>query len=198
MADGPSVAETLLHPVRLRIAQALVGRELTTQQLKDELSDVPQASLYRHVSRLVDAGLVRVTDERPVRGGIERSYAVIESAVALGPAAFASATHDDHLRYFPTLVGSLLPALERYLRSGEPGLGHDTVRYQQLPLWLTDDELRDLSTRLTDLLEPLRANQPDGERRRTLLSMTLIPDANATLDGSPRTRRSTRSNPTEP
>ncbi len=178
MADS-DLADTLLHPVRLRIVQVLVGRQLTTQQLKEELSDVPQASLYRHVARLLDVGLLHVTEERAVRGGIERTYAVIESNVELGPAAFESATADDHLRYFATFVGSLVSGFERYLRSVESDRGPERVLYEQIPLWLTDDELADAAARWTELLEPLRANQPSDERRRTLLSLTLFPDASA-------------------
>jgi len=183
MADDRSVADTLLHPVRLRVVQALVGRQLTTQQLKDELSDVAQASLYRHVARLVDAGLLYVTDERLVRGGVERTYAVVESAVELGPDAFASATPDDHLRYFATFVGALLTGFERYLRSVGPDPGLDGVAYEQIPLWLTDDELVEASARWTEILESLRANQSNGGRRRMLLSLTLFPDvANTPAD----------------
>jgi DNA-binding transcriptional ArsR family regulator len=189
MADERSVADTLLHPVRLRIVQALVGRPLTTQQLKDVLSDVPQASLYRHVARLVDAGLVHVTDERVVRGGVERTYAVVDSAVELGPDAVASATSDDHLRYFATFVGSLIAGFERYLRSIEAGRRPDSVLYEQIPLWLTDAELAEAATRWTELLEPLRAHEPDGERRRRLLSLTLFPDASA-VTGAPTVARS--------
>ena len=157
------------------------------------LSDVPQASLYRHVSRLVDAGILRVTDERAVRGGIERTYAVVESAVELGPAAFASATTDDHVRYFATFLGSLLAGFERHPRaagcehSSERGL--DRMLYEQIPLWLTDDELTEAAARWTELIAPLRANQPDGERRRMLLSLTLFPDASETSSGFPETVR---------
>jgi DNA-binding transcriptional ArsR family regulator len=176
MADDRLAADTLLHPVRLRIVQALVGRQLTTRQLQDELSDVAQASLYRHVARLVDAGLLHVTDERLVRGGIERTYAVIESAVELGPAAFASATPEDHLRYFATFVGALLTSFERYLWSVGPDRRPDRLLYEQIPLWLTDDELIEATARWTEILEPLRAHQPDGVRRRTLVSLTLFPE----------------------
>ena len=193
IAGDRRAADTLLHPVRLRIVQALVGRRLTTQQLRDVLSDVPQASLYRHVSRLVDAGILRVTDERAVRGGIERTYAVVESAAELGPAAFASATTDDHVRYFATFLGSLLTGFERHVRAA--GLEHrsehglDRILYEQIPLWLTDDELTEAAARWTELIEPLRANQPDGERRRMLLSLTLFPDASETSSGFPETVR---------
>ena len=49
-------ADLLLHPVRWRIVQAFLGdRTLTTAELHAELSDVPMASLYRHVGLLADA-----------------------------------------------------------------------------------------------------------------------------------------------
>ncbi len=181
MTDSP--AETLLHPVRFRIVLALVGRQLTTQQLRAELSDVAQASLYRHVGRLVDAGILRVTDERSVRGGIERTYAVVDSAVELGPEAFASATLDDHMRYFATFVGAVLSGFERYLRSvgpdARPGAGAGALRYEQIPLWLTDVELHGVTVGWTELIAPLRGNGPDGGRRRMLLSQAMFPDASS-------------------
>ena len=68
-------ADLLLHPVRLRIVQAFLGdRALTTSDLAAELADVPAASLYRHVARLVDAGVLAVVAERRVRGALERTY----------------------------------------------------------------------------------------------------------------------------
>jgi hypothetical protein len=72
-----STVELLLHPVRLRIVQAFLGRpDLTTAALRDQLPDVPAASLYRQVAMLVDAGVLAVVAERRVRGAVERTYAL--------------------------------------------------------------------------------------------------------------------------
>lgn len=61
-------ANLLLHPVRLRIVTAAAGRELTAADLAAALPDVPQATLYRHLKRLVDGGMLAVVAENPVRG----------------------------------------------------------------------------------------------------------------------------------
>ncbi|WFR70984.1 helix-turn-helix domain-containing protein [Prescottella defluvii] len=67
----------LLHPVRLRIVQALLSEEeLTTNQLHERLSDVPIATLYRHVASLVKHDLIEVTDEQQIRGASEKTYRV--------------------------------------------------------------------------------------------------------------------------
>ena len=55
-------ADLLLHPIRLRVVQAFLGdRALTTAGLRAELPDVPPASLYRHIGRLVDGGVLSGT-----------------------------------------------------------------------------------------------------------------------------------------
>ncbi len=71
-----SRSELLLHPIRWRVIQALMGRELTTSDLKERLADVAVTTLYRQVAILADAGLLRVVAERQVRGAVERTYAL--------------------------------------------------------------------------------------------------------------------------
>ncbi len=78
-------ADLLLHPVRLRVVQAFLGdRVLTTADLRAELTDVPAATLYRHVGVLAEAGVLAVVGERKVRGAAERSYRLVSSAASVG------------------------------------------------------------------------------------------------------------------
>ena len=72
-ADRVATADLLLHPVRLLIVQAFLGDRGQTSELSSELADIPPASLYRHVARLVDAGVLAVVAERRVRGAVERT-----------------------------------------------------------------------------------------------------------------------------
>jgi len=60
MTESPTpVTDVLLHPIRWRIVQRVLGRELTTTELKRDLPDVPTTSLYRHVAVLIEAGSTR-------------------------------------------------------------------------------------------------------------------------------------------
>jgi DNA-binding transcriptional ArsR family regulator len=169
--------ETVLHPVRLRIVHALMDRELTARQLGAVLSDIPQASLYRHVGRLVDAGVLRVTREEQVRGGTQRTYTVVESAVSLGPGDFDAASPADHQRYFAAFVGALVAGFEQYLRTTGAAPTRDGVMYQQIPICVTPAESRQLTATITELLHPLRAPDGDRRRRRTTFAMVLHPDS---------------------
>src|ERR1700759_1895483 len=115
-----ATADLLLHPVRLRIVQAFLGdRALTTSQLAAELSDVPAASLYRHVARLVDAGVLAVVAERRVRGAPARTSALRLGAPAISPAELASMTADEHRQAFVAFVAGLLVDFDRSLARGD-------------------------------------------------------------------------------
>lgn len=168
--------ELLLHPIRLRIVQTLVGAPMTPLQLKERLGDVPQATLYRHLNLLAESGLLEVVDERPVRGTVERTYAVATAKVALTGDQLESATPEDHVRYFATFLGTLLSDFAAYIDHAAPDLAEDRVGYRQVPLWLTDDELDALVERMRGAVLEHVDNAPGPGRRRRLLSTIVVRD----------------------
>jgi hypothetical protein len=172
---GGTPADLLLHPVRMRIVQTIAGRRMTSGELAAELPDVPTATLYRHIATLAGAGVLAVAEERPVRGTTERVYVLAEGAATLGPEDLASATPEDHLRYFTMFVAGLLGDFGRYVATGEPDLVADGVGYRQVPLELTDQELAELGGRLAAAITPVLGNRPGPGRRRRILTTVLIP-----------------------
>lgn len=175
-----SAAELLLHPVRLRVVQALAGgRRRSAGELAEELGDVPQATLYRHVRTLTDAGVLAVVEERAARGTPRRVLALAEGAGSLSAEDLAEATREDHLRFFTVFLASLLDDFGRYLDAGAPDFAADGVGYRQVPLELTDPELAELSGRFGAALAPVVGNRPGPGRRRRMLTTVLMPAAGA-------------------
>ncbi len=171
-----ATADLLLHRVRLRIVQALLGgRVLTTGELGAELDDVPTASLYRHVGRLAAAGVLEVTGERRVRGASERSYRLVLEAASVEDAA--TMTADEHRRAFATFVAALLGDFDRYLdRAGKrPDLLADGVGYRQAGLWLDDAEHAELVRDLRAVVQARMGLAERPGRRRRMLSTVLVP-----------------------
>jgi hypothetical protein len=169
-------ADLLLHPVRLRIVQAFLGdRALTTSQLIAELSDVPAASLYRHVARLVGAGVLQVVAERRVRGAVERTYVLRLAAARVGIADIEAMSADDYRQMFMAYTAGLLGDFDRYLQRGDVDLLRDGVAFGIEGLWLDDAEFAGMMRDLYRVLEPLRANAPSAGRRRRLLASVLLP-----------------------
>jgi hypothetical protein len=186
----PSSADLLLHPVRLRILQSFLGdRALTTSQLSAELADVPSASLYRHVARLVDGGVLQVVAERRVRGAVERTYVLRMAAARVSLEDLEKMTVDDLRQLFTAFVAGLLGDIDRYLQRGDVDFVRDRVSFGIEGLWLDDNEYLELLTDIYRVLEPRRRNQPGKGRQRRILASLLMPGDDAP---APARQQSTR------
>jgi hypothetical protein len=173
-------ADLLLHPVRLRIIQAFLGdRALTTTDLRSELPDVPPASLYRHVARLVDAGVLSVVAERRVRGALERTYVLRVAAASINLEEVDRMTREDHRQAFMAFVAGLMGDFDRYLSRDDVDLVRDGVSYRMAGLWLDEAELAELGRELIRVIQPRLANPPRPGRRRRILGSVLIPGEDA-------------------
>ena len=82
-------AKTVMNPARLRILEYFILHEsATVAEMRRELSDIPQASLYRHMSALVSDGWLVVQSEEKKRGATERRYRLKPSVAENGKADY--------------------------------------------------------------------------------------------------------------
>jgi Helix-turn-helix domain len=178
-----TTADLLLHPIRLRIVQAFLGdRALTTTELRAELPDVPAASLYRQVARLVNGGVLGVVAERRVRGARERTYVLRTAAASVSLDEVAKMSRDEHRQMFLAFVAGLIGDFDRYLARGDVDLLRDGVSYRLVGMWLDDAELKALARELVIAIQPRLANAPKPSRKRWIFGTIVLPgtDSDAT------------------
>jgi hypothetical protein len=169
-------ADLLLHPVRLRIVKAFLGdRALTTRQLAAELPDVPAASVYRHVGRLAEAGVLHVVAERRVRGITERTYMLRLFAAQIQPGEVAAMSLEEHGSAFLAYVAGLLGDFDRYLATEPESPARDGAGFRVAAMWLSDAELADYRRDLAAITAPLLGNAPGAGRRRRMLYTVMLP-----------------------
>jgi len=175
-----TTADLLLHPVRLRIVQAFLGdRALTTSELRAELPDVPAASLYRHVARLVAAGVLAIVAERRVRGAVERTYVLRAAAARISLDEVAAMTPDEHRQAFLAFIAGLIADFDRYLARPDFNPVRDLASYNMAGMWLDDTELLDFSRELLRVIQPRLANSPRPGRKQRILATVLLPGREA-------------------
>ena len=185
-------ADLLLHPVRLRIVKAFLGdRALTTKQLAAELPDVPAGSIYRHVARLTEAGVLQVVAERRVRATTERTYTLRMYAAQMQPDEIAAMTIDEHVNAFLAYVAGLLGDFDRYTATRPEDPVKDGAGYRVAAMWLTDAELAGYLRELAAISQSRLANAPGKGRRRRMLYTLLLPAPENQRDeaGQPSPRR---------
>jgi DNA-binding transcriptional ArsR family regulator len=168
--------DLLLHPVRLRIILAAAGRRVTAQQLADELPDIPQATLYRHINTLAAGGMLVVVRERRVRNTVEKTYALPDQSLMLTAEDLKNAQPEDYIRVVAQYFGLLLGYYVRYIQKGDVDLDRDNVLFQLLPAYLSQVEAQELGQALKATLLPYVKNGPSPERQRSIFGLISLPD----------------------
>src|SRR3954453_16106604 len=145
--------DLLLHPVRLRVVHALSGgRVLTTTQLSARLPDVSKVTVYRQVALLVEGGFLEVDGEQRVRGAMERRYRLRQDRPVIDADGAARMTLEDHRRGFAAPTAVLIAEFNAYLDGDGADPVADGVSYRQGTLWLSPDELAEMSRTMLEVL----------------------------------------------
>lgn len=170
--------DIVLHPVRMRIIQTLLGgRRLTPLQLARRLSEVPQATLYRHINKLHDAGILQVVEERKVRGATEKVYQLNEEKARPSPQEVKNISKEDHIRYFFAFLTGLQNSFLRYMEQETVDFKRDGAGYHLVALYLTDEEFEKMVNEIQKILLSVKDNSPAPGRKRRLLATVIIPDS---------------------
>lgn len=173
-------ADVLIHPVRLRVVQSLLGRrELTTAELAAELPEVPPATLYRHVAVLVEAGVLTVVGERRVRGAVERRYGLNPVNATAGREDLAAMTHEQLRTSFGVFAASLIAGFDAYLARPEVDPVHDALGFRTAAIHLREDDVAEFTERLREAVEPWLSPHPGARRHlfSTVLTPAPVPEA---------------------
>lgn len=137
---------------------------------------MPQATLYRHIRAMSEAGILQIVEERPMRGATERVYAISPEKAALSPEEFAALTREDHERMFSTFSAMLMSQFHNYTRRPEFDLIRDGVAYRTTALHLSDSEFAEMMQEVSASIMRRLENAPSSERRRRLFSLVIMPD----------------------
>ncbi|WP_151523649.1 helix-turn-helix domain-containing protein [Serinicoccus kebangsaanensis] len=165
--------DLLAHPVRLRLLSELAGRTATTKQLAESLHDVPSATLYRHVSALLDAGVLEVADGSTERDRLLRIAAGMDR---LEPDALRDASVSEHRGFFATYVASLMDTFAAALdESTVPELLDAGLSYNRVVVHLTDAERGQMRSRLEELVGEMLQQGPRAGTRPYTLASVVVP-----------------------
>ena len=172
-------ADILLHPIRIRIITELMRGDMSPQQVAKQLSDIPQATLYRHINTLFEANILEVVSETPIRGTVEKVYRVVSGAGRLTPGDIQNLSAEEHIQYFTTFATSLIGDFIRFVEHAEPDdpdVLKGNMSYSKSIFYLSDEEATALKTSITEALLAANQNAPAPHRKSYMVSLISIPD----------------------
>lgn len=173
-----SRADLIFHPIRARIIVQLSGRQAAAKELAQSMPDIARTTLYRHLNALTEGGILNVVEENPVRGTVERVYALDRAAADLTPEELGQMDKDDYERIFTLFATSLLGDFSRYLDSREPeniDLDADGMKFGKAMLQLSDEEFEALQLKVYGSIEAVLGNEPSTDRKSRIAAIAFIP-----------------------
>lgn len=158
------------HPARMRIFQALNSVELSINQLGEYLPDIPKPSLYRHIHKMLEAGVIQVAGVRHVNGIEERFFTACEGRIdpeeVYKPGGMENFAH--HVQLYGSSVAQDLA--QYTLLQGKPDL--DNIIARDHVFYASEQEFLQVRQTIYELLSSLERNPPaEGRIKRRIFVM---------------------------
>jgi DNA-binding transcriptional ArsR family regulator len=169
----PSLADTIIHPQRLELLTVLqTSGPLSAHELLERVPGLSQASLYRHLKTLRDAGIIVAAERhRDGPGAPEKTFSVAATAPSNIRLRGRERSRDALRRYLLAMQAAELTQLEKIIAAGPIEKRHLYLR--QSIVYLNRDELREVEAMLARLKE-LETRGP-AARRAFALNLRLFP-----------------------
>jgi DNA-binding transcriptional ArsR family regulator len=172
-----SKGDLILHPIRMRIIQSLIGgSRRTTQQISELMPDIPQATMYRHLNKLLNAKIIEVIEQNQIRGSVEKVYVLSEHGADIPKKDLKDMSSEEHMELFMKFIAMLIGDYGRYLQQDHYDHFKDGISFRQVHLNLTDEEYMQLLLGMRAQMQQHIGNEPNNERRRRVISTIVIPE----------------------
>ena len=162
------IAEVVMNPVRQRIFQYFLLNETgTVKEVKNALSDVPSASLYRHMKILADSSILVVVGENRIRGTVESVYKLNKDAMA--------AEDEDGNGVQMALLG-LCASFAKYFSTGSADPKKDMLLFTNCTLMLTDEEFMGFLSEINEIGLKYMKVKPTADSKTRRITLISSPD----------------------
>lgn len=168
--------ECITNPVKCKLLLEIRGRgKATPKQLADLHSDIPQATLYRHLKKMLSDGILQVVEETQVRGTVEKTYALAPHISASMEAVLEKNSGELYMQYFMEYMLGFAGQFQRYCQSPDIDIKGDMTGFSLSPLYLSDEELTALVTGISQLIGAVKDNGPRPGRKLRAVGVIVSP-----------------------
>lgn len=174
--DSNKVIDCLASPVKSRIFFE-VDRcgSATAKELSAVLDDIPQATLYRNLKQMQQAGVLKVVGEAPVRGTVEKTYALAGDMTADLRQMLDENSGSRYMQAFTRYMLGFARQFGRYCESPDIDIEGDLSGFSLTHAYLTDEELVEVVEKLSEVLKPLEHNKPAPGRKVRTIGLIVSP-----------------------
>jgi DNA-binding transcriptional ArsR family regulator len=180
MSGHNKIIENLANPTRARILIEIKTRgQLATRELLDKFPDIAQATMYRHLKAMLADGTLSVAEEKPIRGTVERYYAV---SVDLEQDAQRIVTENDgagYLSLFNQYILGVMAEFKDYSQREDIDILKDGSGFTVAPVYATTQELQTALIKIGEVIQELYRQEQTAERKLHNICLITTPPKSA-------------------
>lgn len=168
--------DCITNPVRCKLLLEIHKQgKATAKHLSDLYKDIPQATLYRHLKKMLNSGILEVVDETQVRGTLEKTYALAFNINNQMETMLEENSGELYLQYFMQYIMGFAKQFQQYCQSPDINIKEDMTGFSLSPLYLSDEELTALVTNISQIIGSVKNNEPKADRKLRTIGIIISP-----------------------
>lgn len=170
------IMECITNPIKCKLLLEIYSQGQTTaKQLSDKLDDVPQATLYRNLKKMLGDGILKVVEEVQVRGTVEKTYALAFDLNGDFESIIAENSGTLYMQLFTQFFLGFAKQFREYCQSPNINIEKDMSGFSLSHIYLSDKELAELMNSISSTISKSKNNKPNDERKLRTIGVILSP-----------------------
>jgi len=170
------------NPIKAKlILEIHAVKQATADQLSKKFTEIPQATLYRHLRKMLEDGILKIAGENRIRGTVEKVYALGFDFDGRVHDMLTENDGDTFLQFIAQYLQGILREFQEYALREDIDLAGDGLFHSVKPFYATKEELGEALAKMNGIIEALCAIPPGKGRKLRNFCNFVTPPKN--IDG---------------
>lgn len=173
------IMDCIANPVKCKLQIEIYSHgQATAKYLSDKFDDIPQATLYRNLKKMLSDGLLKVIEETQVRGTVEKTYALAFDLNSDFETILAENSGTLYMQLFMQYFWGFAKQFQEYCQSPNINIKEDMSGFSLSHIYLSDEELDTLMNNISSIISTVKNNKPNDKRKMRTIGIILSPPDN--------------------
>ena len=161
----------LTDPVSNSILQMIrMKGKMTISDILSENSQIPRATVYRKIEKMLEVGAIEIVDFHKVRGQTENVYAIKQMYIA------NTETDEESLKVVTISIMQILDQYTRYFQSGNTDVNRDKLFLLNYAISLSDKDFSAMMNDIFKIADKYRKKKPSPDAKMRSLYLLSAPE----------------------
>lgn len=168
--------DCITNPVKCKLLLEIYSKgETTAKHLADTYNDIPQATLYRNLKKMLSDGILKVVEETQIRGTVEKTYALAFDLNQNFEKVLEQNSGPLYMQIFMQYIMGFAKQFQQYCQSPNINIKEDMTGFSLSHLYLSDAELTKLVQSISDIIRVAKNNEPKPGRKLRTIGIIISP-----------------------